>query len=112
MKIDPNNPQILYNKAYTLKIAGKLDEAITLYQRVLELEPDYEHAHFGLAMSYITNGNFDAGWPYYDEYLRRVHNTAERLRNFLRKNHKRKKYYCSIKVVLVTAFNSFVMHKY
>ncbi|MCA9770024.1 tetratricopeptide repeat protein [Candidatus Dependentiae bacterium] len=85
LKIDPNNPQILYNKAYTLKIAGKLDEAITLYQRVLELEPDYEHAHFGLAMSYITNGNFDAGWPYYDEYLRRVHNTAERLRNFLRK---------------------------
>jgi tetratricopeptide (TPR) repeat protein len=46
-------PQLV-NKAINLARAGKKDEAIALYKRAIELEPDDEIAHFDLAIAYCS----------------------------------------------------------
>ena len=38
--IDPNNTQIIINKAKTLESLGKIDEAVILYNKILAVDPN------------------------------------------------------------------------
>jgi tetratricopeptide (TPR) repeat protein len=38
---------------------GKLDEAITLYKKALEIDPQYQDALHGLGMAYLNHGRLD-----------------------------------------------------
>lgn len=80
----PHYPSALYNKAYTLKMAERVDEAIQLYRRVIEIQPDHEQAHMGLSFAYLTTGNFADAWQESEHNLKRHNINAERLRYFLR----------------------------
>lgn len=82
----PHSTDLIYNKAYALKMADKLDDALVLYKTILHLEPFHKKARFGLAMSYLYAGDFSAAWPYYDAYLNETQPHAFQLRNALRNN--------------------------
>jgi len=70
------NPQCLnaaYNVGYTLKQCGDItntralfERSIELHTKTIELRPDYAMPHFSCALSYLTLGNFELGWPEYE----------------------------------------------
>jgi hypothetical protein len=44
----------------------KLEEALSCFQRAIELQPDYADAHWNRALAWLLMGNFEQGWPEYD----------------------------------------------
>jgi len=66
LELLPNARAPLYNYGYTLKRLGRFQEAIEVYNKVIDQEPDYALAHFGRAVSYLTLGDFEHGWPDYE----------------------------------------------
>jgi tetratricopeptide (TPR) repeat protein len=49
----------LYDEAVDLYADDKLDEAIAVYNRALEIDPKYSDAVHGLAMCYQAKGDLD-----------------------------------------------------
>jgi len=52
-RLDPVSPDTSVHSAESYLNAGRVDEAIESYQKVLELEPNYYVAHHSLARAYI-----------------------------------------------------------
>jgi len=52
-RLDPASPDTSVHSAESYVNAGRVDEAIEFYQKVLELEPSYFVAHHSLARAYI-----------------------------------------------------------
>jgi len=50
----------LYDQAVDLYADDKFDEAIGVYQRALELDPDFSDALHGMVMCYQAKGDLDA----------------------------------------------------
>ena len=57
---------IHYNIAYTLKKLGRYNEAIAILKKIIEQSPDNPSAHFTLATSLLTLGNYKDGWQEYE----------------------------------------------
>jgi tetratricopeptide (TPR) repeat protein len=57
---------ITYNIAYTLKKMGDYEEAIRLCKDIIAKDPQYAQAHFTLATSYLTLGDYIHGWKEYE----------------------------------------------
>jgi tetratricopeptide (TPR) repeat protein len=57
LKIAPDNPPALQAKGYLLLRQGNIDEALTLLQKSANNNPEYEWAHYGLALAYWKKGN-------------------------------------------------------
>ena len=55
-RLDPVSPDTSVHCAESYLNAGRVDEAIESYQKVLELEPNYYVAHHSLARAYIEKG--------------------------------------------------------
>ncbi|GIW95950.1 MAG: nuclear scaffold-like protein p76 [Pirellulaceae bacterium] len=53
-------PNQMYQEAEQLKAAGKLNEAVQIYQKILQTDPNYVLAHHALAVAYCTLGDYDA----------------------------------------------------
>ncbi len=70
LKIDPNNVDILHNKAKLLAEMHQYEDAEKAYIRVLQVKPNYLKSLMGLAAVYVNQGKFE-------EALRAV-NLAER----------------------------------
>lgn len=49
----------LFEQAVNAFGDGKLDESIDLYQKALEIDPNYQDALHGLGMSLFNHGRFD-----------------------------------------------------
>ena len=81
-----NSAQAWYNIGYTLKMAGRLDESIEMYKKVLEVNPAYEPAHLALGFAYLNNGDFARGWKQHERYLKSSNKNADRLRGLLQTN--------------------------
>ena len=62
----PNHSFILYNMAFLLKKMEKLDEAIPLYDKALELNPHLAEAIFSRGLAYLIRGDFEQGWAGYE----------------------------------------------
>jgi len=75
----------LYNVGYTLKTAGRVDEAIPVYKEVLKKKPDYDAAHLALGFAYLNKGDFARGWKQHERYLKKSKKNADKLRTLLRK---------------------------
>lgn len=87
----PNNCQILYNKGYTLKLCGRVEEAIECYKKVLSLDPQFDSASFALGHSYLFKGDFQEGWKQHELYLKRSNKNSERLRTFISQDNLKNK---------------------
>jgi tetratricopeptide (TPR) repeat protein len=46
-----------------------MDEAITQYQKTLEIEPDYLQAHLNLGVAYVQKGNLAEGINHFQQAL-------------------------------------------
>ncbi|MCG9126844.1 tetratricopeptide repeat protein [Candidatus Poribacteria bacterium] len=57
--------------------AGKLDDAISEFQKAIDLTPDYTDAHCGLAKAYFQNGQLDEAESSIQEALRIDQNSQE-----------------------------------
>ena len=59
--LDPGFTKALYSLAIIRSNAMATDEAISLYQHVLQLDPNYAEAHFNLGLLLIDTGHDAAG---------------------------------------------------
>jgi tetratricopeptide (TPR) repeat protein len=66
LELNPNSVSALYNFGYTIKKMGFIEQALEIYNKVLTKSPDYGLAHFSRALTYLTLGDFDRGWPEYE----------------------------------------------
>src|SRR2546429_9665908 len=57
-RLDPVSPDPSVHSAEPYLDAGRVDEAIESYRKVLELEPNYHIAHHSLARAYIEKGMY------------------------------------------------------
>lgn len=70
-------------KAYEALIAGNTEEAVRVYQKALDADPDNTMALFGLATTYHRLGMLDQARPLYGKLLRLDPYNREALNNFL-----------------------------
>ena len=56
LRLEPDYTETHYNLAFALEVAGRLDEAIDHYRRVLAVHPDDAPAVVGVARSYLALG--------------------------------------------------------
>jgi tetratricopeptide (TPR) repeat protein len=54
----------LYDRAVDLVADGQLDDAITVYEQAIDLDPTFADAIHGIAMAYADKGMFDDAITY------------------------------------------------
>jgi hypothetical protein len=62
----PNHPQILTNRGHALRRLDRPLEALANFKAALVAAPEFAEAHFEAAMTHLTLGDFDTGWPEYE----------------------------------------------
>jgi tetratricopeptide (TPR) repeat protein len=58
VQLNPNNVEILYDRAVTLERKGTLDDAILDLDKVLQLQPDYKQAVYERAVCRLKKGEY------------------------------------------------------
>jgi len=81
-RIDPRCIEVLFNLASGAYRQGSLQEGITYYRRVLELQPDHPQAHNGLALALHEQGYLEAAEPHYRRALELMPEFAEARHNW------------------------------
>jgi serine/threonine protein kinase/tetratricopeptide (TPR) repeat protein len=59
VEMEPFTPILRYQLGYTLMFARRLAESEQEFNKVLEVDPNFGLAHYGLAEVQVLNGNFD-----------------------------------------------------
>lgn len=54
LQFNPNYPEALNNLAFSLRVSGRYDEAMSHYNRAIELKPDFMQAHEYRARAYLA----------------------------------------------------------
>ncbi len=62
---DPNMPKALLNLAQVHDAAGRRDQVIATYDRLLEAHPDDVYGHFQRALALLCQQKFSPGWSEY-----------------------------------------------
>ncbi len=83
---NPSLMQVLYNAGFVFKVAGNTDTAIAIYKKILAMQPEYEQAHLGLAFSYLTKGDYKAGWKENLWNLKKQGKYSQKLHSFILNN--------------------------
>jgi len=83
----PHLINIVYNLAHVLKMGGKLDEAITLYNYIIERNPNHEQARLGLSFAYLDTADFVNGWNAHAWHQKFRGLYAQELRSLLHNNN-------------------------
>lgn len=68
-----NHPEILKALAYQYQAHGLKKEAISMYERVYKLRPNYAQSYRDLSNAYIENEQFKRGWRLYLSYIFQGH---------------------------------------
>ena len=66
----PNDPVKLINLGKDMLGLGQLDKAVHLYTKALEINPDDEEGHFGLAVAYTKMGRTNDAVKHYEDALK------------------------------------------
>lgn len=70
LKLDPEDPTVLYNLGYALNQIGEHKTAIGFFERLLRVEPESADGHFQAAGAYFVIGRFDLAERHYEEVIR------------------------------------------
>ncbi|MDR3485735.1 MAG: tetratricopeptide repeat-containing glycosyltransferase family protein [Bradyrhizobium sp.] len=62
----PGHPQILTNRGHTFRRLNRPVEALADFRAALAAAPEFAEAHFEVAMTQLSMGDFDAGWKAYE----------------------------------------------
>jgi tetratricopeptide (TPR) repeat protein len=73
---DQTDVDVLYNQAVALEDLGRVNEAIDLYNRVLELDPDCVDAHHNVARLWQQAGNERRAVRHWNAYRRLSHGSG------------------------------------
>lgn len=77
----------LYNIAYILKISGRVDEAIKIFEKLIQHIPDYECARLGYSFGLISKGLFAQGWQAHKWNLVKQGKSAPEFQEFVSTNN-------------------------
>lgn len=70
LRIDPDEPEIVYNLAVARAAQGRVDEARVLYERVLAIQPENSAARDNLGVLLAQAGKLDEAEAQFEEALR------------------------------------------
>ena len=65
LDLQPNAALPLFLKARILTTNGKNDQAVTIYEKVIEVEPDLPEAYNNLGLIYAAEGNLEKATRYF-----------------------------------------------
>ena len=65
LDLHPNAVVPLFLKARILTTNGKNDQAVAIYEKVIEVEPDLPEAYNNLGLIYAADGNFEKATRYF-----------------------------------------------
>jgi tetratricopeptide (TPR) repeat protein len=63
---ETGDTSLLLDLALTLNSLGQNNDALTLYNKLIELEPNNYQAMFNASKLLISRGDFELGWSYYN----------------------------------------------
>jgi hypothetical protein len=66
VKVDPDYVQAFYNLGLVLYDQGRLDEAVALFDQVLEKRPDMQEVRWDRALAYLMAGDLRRGFREYE----------------------------------------------
>ena len=69
MAVAPRNVQGLFDEALRHHIAGRIDDAVARYRRLLALRPGYANAHNNLGLALVAQGKIGAAITHYERAL-------------------------------------------
>ena len=69
--LNPNDVRALQNKAVIFERFNLIDEAVAIYDRILEIEPEKSTTLFNKSMCYLTKGWFKEGFNLYESRFNR-----------------------------------------
>lgn len=86
-----NAPSALYNSAYIMKLMGHeypemLHQAIALFKKLIEQNPNNDSAQLALGFAYLAQGDFERGWRQHELYLKGAGKNGDNLRDLLKTN--------------------------
>jgi len=58
LRLNPASADVVSHVAHHYLFSGRLDEAIELYRKALDLEPNYHFAHWALGRAYYVQGKY------------------------------------------------------
>lgn len=67
LQLEPNNFEVLFNLALTLKRNKQPDQAIETYQKALSIKPDYADAYFNIGNIYESKNETTEALNYYQQ---------------------------------------------
>ena len=67
LKQQPDDPETCNNLANVLQDLGDVPQAIAMFRRAIALRPGFPEARFGLGLALLLTGDFQEGWPLYEE---------------------------------------------
>jgi len=71
--VRPNYLEAYANAGNTLNGIGRFAEALQHFDRALSIAPDHPPSQWGKALTKLTLGDFDTGWPLYESRMHLVH---------------------------------------
>jgi len=77
------NEGALCNQGWILRRMHRCHEAIDCYEQSLQLQPNNPKALLGAALSYLTIGNFQKGWPAYEYRWANPPEYNDHLKNYI-----------------------------
>jgi len=72
LQFNPGDPCTLNNLGVLLREMGRLSESIQTLEQLIQEHPDDGDAHWNLALSLLTAGDYEAGWREYEWRFRRT----------------------------------------
>ena len=64
--LDPENPELHLNQGLLFSEEKRHEEALTSYDRSIELKPDYAEAHWNKSLALLRCGLYSEGWYLYE----------------------------------------------
>jgi tetratricopeptide (TPR) repeat protein len=69
IELDPGLASAYNGLAGVFHVIGQIDNAISLWEKALELEPDYDFPIYNLGVAYLEKGNKAQALKYFERYL-------------------------------------------
>ena len=75
--VRPDYADAFGNRGLALQELRCLDEALASYHKAIAIRPDYAEAHWNESLCHLLRGDFQAGWPKYEERWSRENRTEQ-----------------------------------
>jgi tetratricopeptide (TPR) repeat protein len=69
LRINPNMPNAISNKAFCLMITNRLNEAYSLYKRLIVLKPEFLQGWYHMGIINIEKKEYEEALPYLDKAI-------------------------------------------